>query len=518
MGETRVDLLHLLEDLRDAYPGSLEETIVTEIVANALDSKSAVIAFRTDAEQATLTVVDDGGGMTRQALRRYHDLAATAKQRGQGIGFAGVGIKLGLLACDEVVTESRRGKSHVATTWRLASKRRAPWQWIPPPGLVAVQGTAVRLRLSNALSPLVDDGYLESTLRRHYAPLLDPAFDDVLAPHYPGGIRFIVNGRVVRRLHPRRDAVPLAIRVGRRRKPSAVGYVVRNGELNPTFEEGDRGVAISTLGKVIKRGWDWLGVAPGDAVAATGMIEVPALAACLTLNKADFIRTGDRGALFLAHRKAIQQAVAAVLAAWGGSGGADPERRRRKTRPLERDLENVLASLADDYPLLATLVERHRGGQRRLPMGVPGTGATVPALGMTPGGEPMAVAEPPVPPIVADTEPPATESVQQGDAEEEDVRASLPGARGKKRPARYALSIRFESLPDDPALGRMVESTVFVNEAHPAYRRAVASRSEAYHIALTVGMTLAPLAVEADQVHGFVTEFLARWGEGGGRK
>lgn len=38
MGETRVDLHHLLEDLRDAYSGSLEETIVPEIVANSLDS------------------------------------------------------------------------------------------------------------------------------------------------------------------------------------------------------------------------------------------------------------------------------------------------------------------------------------------------------------------------------------------------------------------------------------------------------------------------------------------------
>jgi hypothetical protein len=43
MGETRVDLLHLLEDLRDAYPGSLEETILTEIIANALDSGAATI-------------------------------------------------------------------------------------------------------------------------------------------------------------------------------------------------------------------------------------------------------------------------------------------------------------------------------------------------------------------------------------------------------------------------------------------------------------------------------------------
>jgi hypothetical protein len=38
VGETRVDLQHLLEDLRDAYTGALEETILTEVVANALDS------------------------------------------------------------------------------------------------------------------------------------------------------------------------------------------------------------------------------------------------------------------------------------------------------------------------------------------------------------------------------------------------------------------------------------------------------------------------------------------------
>ena len=57
MGETRVDLLHLLEDLRDAYPGSLEETIVSEIVANALDSGATTVAFATDAEARTLTVL-----------------------------------------------------------------------------------------------------------------------------------------------------------------------------------------------------------------------------------------------------------------------------------------------------------------------------------------------------------------------------------------------------------------------------------------------------------------------------
>ncbi len=136
MGETRVDLHHLLEDLRDAYPESLEETIVTEIIANALDSKATEITFVPNEETATLLVVDNGQGMTRKSLRTYHDLATTTKQRGQGIGFAGVGIKLGLLACDEVLTETRRGKTHIATTWRLSSKQRAPWSWIEPPGYV----------------------------------------------------------------------------------------------------------------------------------------------------------------------------------------------------------------------------------------------------------------------------------------------------------------------------------------------------------------------------------------------
>ena len=82
-----------------------------------------------------------------------------------------------------------------------------------------------------------------------------------------------------------------------------------------------------------------------------------------------------------------------------------------------------------------------------------------------------------------------------------------------RRPTRYGLNIQFDSRPDDPELGRLVESTVWVNEAHPAYRRAVASRSEGYHVALAVALALAQLAVDPAKEHAFVTTFLARWGE-----
>jgi hypothetical protein len=43
------------------------------------------------------------------------------------------------------------------------------------------------------------------------------------------------------------------------------------------------------------------------------------------------------------------------------------------------------------------------------------------------------------------------------------------------------IRIRFESRPGDLALGRLARSVVWINEAHPAYRRAVATRSEGYH-------------------------------------
>jgi hypothetical protein len=195
VGETRVDLLHLLEDLGDAYPGQLEETILTEIVANSLDSGASHIALLVDAAARTLTVIDDGLGMRRADLRRFHDIASSTKTRGEGIGFAGVGIKLGLLACDEVLTETRRGPQHVATTWALAGRKRAPWRWVEPPGLVAERGTAVRLTARNALSPLVDPGFVEGVLTRHFEPLFDSYFDDTLREHYKRGIRFTLDSR-----------------------------------------------------------------------------------------------------------------------------------------------------------------------------------------------------------------------------------------------------------------------------------------------------------------------------------
>jgi hypothetical protein len=91
------------------------------------------------------------------------------------------------------------------------------------------------------------------------------------------------------------------------------------------------------------------------------------------------------------------------------------------------------------------------------------------------------------------------------------VSASAPARSGERRRRRSSLSIQFVERGEDLELGRLVESTVWINTAHPAYRRAVASRSEGYHVALATALALAPLAVEPAAEHAFITAFLGSW-------
>jgi hypothetical protein len=387
---------------------------------------------------------------------------------------------------------------------------------------------------------LLDAGYLEETIRRHFEPLLDPAFDDLLRRHYENGVAFEVDGRELG-AHSSvagLERVPIAIRLGRRRTPSVIGFIERN----PLVPADREGIAVSTFGKVITRGWDWLGLAPAARAHITGLIEAPDLAGCLTLSKNDFIRSGARGASYLAYRKAMQEVVSRQLAEWGDR--RDAEVRPRMAR-LERDLERVLEDLADAFPLLRSLVDRRTGGQKRLPM--PGRGdervpaplfadvplgresaaqgtASSPAGAVTtkqPEGSSTPAPEPPFPSPEEAPPPggqplPEKEALPTADGQSHPHIAASAGTvdtvTGRRRPARYGLLVQFESRPADAELGRLVDSTIWINDAHPAYARAVASRSLGYHTALAVALALAPLAVEARDEHTFITQFLAHWG------
>jgi hypothetical protein len=198
----------------------------------------------------------------------------------------------------------------------------------------------------------------------------------------------------------------------------------------------------------------------------------------------------------------------------------------------------VLEDLADDFPLLQSLVNRRSGGQRRLPM--PGRGndrapgplfANLANVGdendglqaqpvdgePSPPSNPTPESDQPIP----DDEPVTREEPREAsspasdpahDADKESLAGAVASIAARRRPARYGLLVQFESLPDSLELARLVDSTVWINDAHPAYTRAVASRSLGYHTALAVALSLAPLTVEPAEEHAFITQFLAHWG------
>lgn len=70
MGQTRVDLQHLLEDLRDAYPDAIEETILSEVVANALDSGASSVRVLTDPGERTIRARQAAAAAATAAFRR----------------------------------------------------------------------------------------------------------------------------------------------------------------------------------------------------------------------------------------------------------------------------------------------------------------------------------------------------------------------------------------------------------------------------------------------------------------
>jgi hypothetical protein len=65
----------------------------------------------------------------------------------------------------------------------------------------------------------------------------------------------------------------------------------------------------------------------------------------------------------------VQEAVAEQLTSWGDVRPPADIARRRSLRPLERDLATMLAEMAEEFPLLASLMEKRAGGQKRLPIG-----------------------------------------------------------------------------------------------------------------------------------------------------
>lgn len=478
--ETRVNLKHLLEDIRDSYNMPIEEAILTELIANALDSTATKIEFLISPDEAKFTVRDNGQGMKENKIKDYHDIATTTKIRGKGIGFAGIGAKLSLLISKAVITETKTEQgSCCATRWHLAADNRAPWEFISPPQNVnSHKGTQVTTELSSQDSPLLSENFVLNTIKKHFYPLLHPNFlNSILNQLYKKGVAFFINGKKVELENFEPDSSFSAFRVflGKKVKSLAgFGYLVKSEkDVSPEFS----GVGVSTYGKVIKWGWDWLGVLPKSPFKIYGLVEIPFLSEILTTNKNDFLRDSASLKKYYKYRKAVQEAILPILDKLGEERFSF-EADLKRLKPLEKEIEESLRYLLNNFPELTPLV-----GVRRKALG----------SGI----------------LVKDNEASIKiipEEIKVQEKIEEELERKI---KEMKIPA---LAIGFEKNSSPSELARIIKSTILVNTSHPAYLRSKEENSEEYHLLLSVAWVLSKYLEESHSPQDFIGQFLATWG------
>ncbi|MDP2593428.1 MAG: ATP-binding protein [bacterium] len=508
--ETRVNLKHLLEDIRDSYNAPLEEVIITELIANALDSKATRLDFFVDEKNCFLRCVDNGVGMKRPKLREYHNIAASTKTRGQGIGFAGVGAKLSLLLADKVTTESRGGHgSRAATEWRLTNPYRAPWKFVPFSETIPYpKGTSVTIYFTDSQAHLLKRNFVGNTIIKHFYPLFhDYLKEEILRYIYKKGIEMTVNGELLS-IPDSEQRIDNGFKVylGKGRRPIGAGFltkkVLEQGWLArlagkaPDERVIASGLSVATYGKVIKTGWEWVGIMPKSAVELVGVLEIPALSEVLTTNKSDFLSDAVNLRRFYRIRKAVQQAVLPVLRSLGEYGSAEKPSTAKNIKPLTRQIENALQGLSSEYPELESLL-----GAKRVDKA--GT------MGRKGGGEEKE--SPASPKEKTKNEDIGQEGVKES-AEEKSRQDAKPKKGGEGTAKKPGFTLVLEDLADmSDSLGRVVEDTISVNTLHPMWRKAIASKQEEYHILVVVGLLLSDFAAPEHHPRDFLAKFLSSW-------
>lgn len=499
MRETKVNLKHLLEDIRDSYAIPFEEIILVELIANALDSRASRISFFINPKEQTITALDNGQGMKRQSLADYHNIAATTKQRGKGIGFAGVGTKLSLLLADYVLTETKGGYgSRCATKWHLKNETSAPWKFVPFSNKVSTpRGTAVCLKLPDNNHPFFSAQFIETTIKKHFYPLLQPEmFSGILKHVYKKGVEFFVNQKKIgsmpaENFDPRQFQIKVG--AGRSKRLAGIGFLTKSkNNLNGSEVNG---LAVSTYGKVIKSGWEWLGINTKGDWQIKGLVEIPALAEILTTNKMDFLKDGASLKKYYGFRKAIQEAVLPILEEFGESITSPSQ--QKQFRALTNEIERALRFILGDFPELVPLLGIRQTKQK----GPALVSAKQPLVGLI---------EQAVSKENLETEPEITQTAASDASPKQTAGSVKKKQKNKKGPA---LSIGFEDRGELQGISRMVEDKIWVNTAHPAYPKARQAGFEKYHIVLAVGLALSQFVQETTSPQQFINSFLACWGK-----
>lgn len=292
--ESSINFKNLIKDLAEIYPYDVDEVVLVELIANALDAKAKRISIEFNQEKKSLIVTDDGKGMTDDNFKEYHDFAAGLKTRGTGIGFAGVGAKISFNIATRVVSETVSQSFSGGSNWYLQPNGKLIWEDFVPENLEE-HGTRVEVFFSDDTNLSFSSSEdIFKIIIRHYLPLLDEKYLGEIYSRldlYSEDLRFIVNNQIIEpiKIQDYFDLDNVKTSVFKRTE-RRIGY----GIFGLSSEEYPLGADISGVllccyGKVIKS--DLFNQFPGNiGPRIFGVVEIPEFIHFLTTSKTDFIK------------------------------------------------------------------------------------------------------------------------------------------------------------------------------------------------------------------------------------
>jgi hypothetical protein len=511
-GKSGVNVKRLVRNIADQYPFEAQEAALIELIANSLDAKATVIDINLNKNKGTLVVTDDGLGMDKEQFLEYHDFAASTKERGKGIGFAGQGAKLALNFCSKITTETQSTSYKGYSEWQLQGND-APYKIHEGKTLTLNNpGSKVTLYLDDKSKTYYSKGLIEQILVEHYYPLLDEELLKVYTgrvpilidenralityrPIYEKGLEFIVNRKQIIRKPLERvlqKQKEFSVTVATRAKAKGFFGLAKNG-----IEEDLQGIAICTFGKVIER--TWFRKEPREKQRIIGWIEAPYLIEAVTTDKCRFQRGNKTWEGFF--RK-----TQAEFNDWLEEIGfmERPVEKKANFSNLEKEINSILRNIPE-LTFFGTRAQRDvaipdkDGEMRSLGEGTQTGKAT---KGGNNEGEGF--------PIFPGEEP--------GEAPTLELGLEAP-AKLKPRIIRGGIRIMLDERQDKEEEAWFDGETVTLNTSHPAYKRAEKEKLIDYHIMKSVGLSLIQFSLDKDpepsydKAFGLSQRFFRLWGE-----
>jgi len=496
-GKSGVNVKRLVQNIADQYSFEPQIAAIVELVANALDAKASQIHVKFNKNDGTLEVTDNGFGMDKRQFDEYHDFAASTKERGKGIGFAGQGAKLALNFCKKVITETWSSSYRGHSEWYLKGNE-APYKIFDGKVLsLEHPGTRVTFYLNQKSADFYNEEVIRDTLIEHYFPLINCGLKEAYKKlYYKNGIQILFNDKEIILQPSFRDALKYekGIVITLYHQPKAIGLIgiIQNEDriLQP-------GVMICTYGKVIER--TYFKKEPKEKERIVGWIEAPYLIEAVTTDKCRFQKGNKVWEGFF--RKAQNE-----FSKWLEETGLieRPTRKESDYINLEKEINSILKNIPELSFFQSTIkrevaIPDEAGQQRETGEGTQKVEGT---LGGESSGEGVSV--------YLGEEPGKAPTLEKGEG---------ISATPKPRVVKGGIRIAEDERPDLDKEAWFDSETVTLNKSHPAYKKAKDMGLLNYHVLKAVILSIIEYTLEKEtepsyqKVFDLQQKFFKIWGE-----